>query len=406
MPRRRSGKRTTLMLMSIVLIVILLGTLISTTPEYAKPSYEQAESPIGIIQQIGNAITSNPVIRSFGEKLGLIEPEEVGIYVKPSLGSYKALKLYDDRTEKEGMIWVKPIIKIAVVKGTPEQWSFTTKVKVKSDGEVIGEKTLTKQGHGMPPKKIVMDKVTIRGKALQLLLLGQKEAVKKLLMGERVNLPERIYNMLKPETGAKQICFYADYQGVVKFEEDEEPTVKELKDIKLGCFDFEVKDTGDFEMIVEKNVTVAPLAEVMASAESGMIGAQPQVITVTHTITMPYTSYVTKYLTTYYPGQTVTITVTQPGTTYVTTKVLTQATTMTMSKTTTEYITYTMTKRVTRWKTTTTTVTTTVTKEKEIPVTTTITKYVIIENQQYVHGYSGVVIEILEPYSAFIFIGG
>ena len=175
-----------------------------------------------------------------------------------------------------------------------------------------------------------------------------------------------------------------DYQGVVKFEEDEEPTIKELKDVKLGCFDFEVKETGDFEMIVDKNVTVAPLAEVLVSSETGMGGMEKTVETTTVTVTIPYTSYVTTYLTTGAEGQVTTIT-----------------------QTITEYQTRTLTKTRTKWKTTTTTVTTTVKEGYPVYITVTTTKTVTktVEGRPWGigPGYSGVIL-LYYPYSEFIFI--
>ena len=192
----------------------------------------------------------------------------------------------------------------------------------------------------------------------------------------------------KPSEIQREICFYADYQGMIKFKEEEEPTVKELKNIKLGCFTFQFKETGDFEMMIEKNVTVAPLAEVITGAESGMGGMTPIVETTTITVTMPYTSYVTTYLTTV-EGQVSTIT-----------------------QTITQYQTRTLTKIQTKWKTTTTTVVTTVKREVPIITTTTVTKTVTkIVTKTVGGGYYGEPLAQMEsavilyyPYSEFIFI--
>jgi len=173
---------------------------------------------------------------------------------------------------------------------------------------------------------------------------------------------------------------------MIKFKGDEEPVVKELKNVKLGCFTFEFKETGDFEMIVEKNVTVAPLAEVMMSSESGMGSWEKVVETTTITVTMPYTSYVTTYLTTGAKGEVTTVT-----------------------QTITQYKTHTLTKVKTKWKTTTTTVTVVTEKRVEVPVTTTVTKtvtkYITRVYTHYGGGLYGSGVILYYPYSEFIFIG-
>ena len=308
-----------------------------------------------------------------------------GIYVKPSLGDYKALKLYDQSKNLEGQVWVKPAVRVKAYQGIPENYAFNVKLKISVDGEVVHAVNMSRTGKGVPPSKIDFDKVAVPGKVFHLLLIGEKQLAKKILRGETPPFGEYFVPSKTPGAGKKQICFYADYQGMMKFEGDEEPIIKELKNINLGCFNFEFKETGDFEMIVEKNVTVAPLAEVIAS--SGMEGATPIVETTTITVTMPYTSYITTYLTTAAGGQTTT-----------------------MTQTITEYQTHILTKVKTRWKTTTTTVTTTTTTTvKEgypvyITVTTTKTKYVFIEDQMYAHGYSAVI--LYWPYSEFVFIAG
>ena len=289
-----------------------------------------------------------------------------GICVKPSLGDYKALKLYDQSKNLEGQVWVKPAVRVKAYQGIPENYAFNVKLKISVDGEVVHAVNMSRAGKGAPPSKIDFDKVAVPGKVFHLLLIGEKQLAKKILRGETPPFGEYLVPNKTPGPGEKQICFYADYQGMMKFEGDEEPIVKELKNIKLGCFSFEFRETGDFEMIVEKNVTVAPLAEVMAS--SGMEGMTPVVETTTITVTMPYTSYVTTYLTTV-QGQVSTIT-----------------------QTITQYQTRTLTKTRTKWKTTTVTkiqtipkpypVTVTTTKTQKVPepyavtVTKTITKYV------------------------------
>jgi len=390
--RRRAGKGMKLIILSLVMVLLLVAAIASPSIhyQYQEPVLKPVEQPKSFWDQIAEPIVGNPVIRSFGEALGLIRPEEVGIYaeigytstsgesivfmqkfsgvgflgmsgiyVKPSLGSYKALKLFDDRTDKEGEIWVRPIIKVRLFNGTPEHYSFQTKIKIKSDGETIAEKTLTRAGKGAPPTKLVMDKVSIRGKALHLLMLGRKADAIALIKGLKKNVETPKAAGVKP--GTRQLCFYADYQGVVKFEEDEEPVVKELKDLKLGCFTFEFKETGDFEMIVDKNVTVAPLAEVMAQAEAGMGGMEKIVETRTVTVTIPYTSYVTTILTTGAGGQVTTIT-----------------------QTITEYQTRTLTKTYTKWKTTTKVITKMSTRTVYSKLTTTVEKTVTKGTTYYI----------------------
>lgn len=303
-----------------------------------------------------------------------------GIYVKPSLGDYKALKLYDQLKNLEGQVWVKPAVRVKAYQGIPENYAFNVKLKISVDGEVVHAVNMSRAGKGAPPSKIDFDKVSVPGKVFHLLLIGEKQLAKKILRGETPPFGEYFVPNRTPGPGEKQICFYADYQGIVKFEGEGEPIIKELKNIKLGCFSFEFKETGDFEMIVEKNVTVAPLAEVMATSESGMEGMTPIVETTTVTVTMPYTSYVTTYLTTAAGGQTTTIT-----------------------QTITEYQTRILTKVKTKWLTTTTTVK--VPEPYAVTVTKTVTKYVTGLPEEPYKYYSGVII-LTWPYSEFVFIRG
>jgi len=414
--RRRAGKGMKLIILSLVMVLLLVAAIASPSIhyQYQEPVLKPVEQPKSFWDQIAEPIVGNPVIRSFGEALGLIRPEEVGIYaeigytstsgesivfmqqfsgvgflgmsgiyVKPSLGSYKALKLYDAERDLEGEVWVKPIVKIKVYNGEPEEYSFTTKIKILADGELVEEKLLSKAGKGTPPDKIDFEKVSVKGRAFHLLALGEKLLAMRLLKGEISQIDKSILSR-KPTETQREICFYADYQGVIKFKEEEEPTIKELKDIKLGCFTFQFKETGDFEMIVEKNVTVAPLAEVLVSSETGMGGMEKTVETTTVTVTIPYTSYVTTYLTTGAEGQVTTIT-----------------------QTITEYQTRTLTKTRTKWKTTTTTVTTTVKEGYPVYITVTTTKTVTktVEGRPWGigPGYSGVIL-LYYPYSEFIFI--
>ena len=219
------------------------------------------EVEAGITSTSGESIVYSEKLMSGVGFLGMS-----GIYVKPTLGNYKALKLYDAEKGVDGEIWVKPIIRIRVFNGTPEEWSFHLKTKITAGQDIIDTIEQHKSGKGIPPKKIEFEKISVRGSTLHKILLGSTEP--------------------------KKICFYTDYQGIIKFEGDPEPVVKELQNIKLACFDFQFKQTGDFELIAEQNVTVAPLAEVMAGG-SGMEGMTQAVETTTITVTVPYTTYVT-----------------------------------------------------------------------------------------------------------------
>ena len=390
-----------------------LAPVIKTFSDLGKALTGESES-VGLEAELGYTSTSGESI-VFMQKLSGVQVGFIGmsgIYVKPKLGDYRALKLYDHERGLEGQVWVKPAIRVKAYQGIPEEYSFNVKVKVKVDGETIHEKAFSKSGKGAPPSKIEFEKLPVPGKVFHLMLLGETQLAQKILRGEKPTGGIQVPNE-SPKTMKKEICFYADYQGVVKFEGDEEPAVKELKDVKLGCFSFEFKETGDFEMIVEKNVTVAPLAEVMVSSESGMEGMTPIVETKTVTVTIPYTSYVTKITATYQPGQTITYTttktITQPGTTYTTTyaitSIITKPITTTIIQNITEYKTYTLTKVRTRWKTTT--VTTTVKVPEPYPVTTTVTTTVTVYKPGYWRGSGGFSAVILYyPYSEFIFIAG
>ena len=289
------------------------------------------EAEVGMTDTSGESIVYSEKLMSGVGFLGMS-----GIFVKPSLGNYKALKLYDKDRGLEGEIWVKPIIRIRVFNGTPEEWSFHLKTKITADQDIIDIKEQAKSGKGIPPKKIEFDRISVKGSTLHKILRGEVKSL-GTLQAAPLQLP----------TGPRKICFYTDYQGMIKFKDDPDPVVKELKNVKLACFDFEFKETGDFEMITEQNVTVAPLAEVMAGGESGIGGIET--ITVTHTVTLPYKTYTTTVTSTYVSG----------GVTYTTT----------ITSISVSYKYYTLTQTKTRWKTTTVTV-------KAKPVTVTVTKYI------------------------------
>jgi len=352
-----------------------LAPLVKSFDDFVDTLTGQSTSDVGLEAELGYTSTSGESVVFMQKFSGVGFLGMSGIYVKPKLGDYKALKLFDAERDQEGEVWVKPVIKIKAYNGEPEEYSFTTKIKVLADGELVDEKILSKAGKGLPPEKIEFQKVSVKGRAFHLLALGEKQLAKKLLKGEIHRIDKNILKRRPPKT-QREICFYADYQGMIKFKEDEEPVVKELKNIKLGCFTFEFKETGDFEMIVEKNVTVAPLAEVITGAESGMGGLTPTIETTTITVTIPYTSYITTHLTTNAQGQVTTIT-----------------------QTITSYKTHTLTQVKTRWKTTTTTTTITSISKEVVTKTITVTKYANIYGP-----LAGVVITIRWPYSEYIFI--
>ena len=109
-------------------------------------------------------------------------------------------------------------------------------------------------------------------------------------------------------------------------------------------------------MEVEKDITVAPLAEVMVASESGMEGLIPIVETKTITITMPDTTQVVTKVETKWATVTKTVTVQTPG------------------------------------------------PERVVTVTKTVTEYV---DRRYLPGYYAyAAVTIYYPYSAFIFIRG
>jgi hypothetical protein len=164
-----------------------------------------------------------------------------------------------------------------------------------------------------------------------------------------------------------EVCFYTDYEGVVIFKDpvtgEETPAYRKLDNANLGCFDFAVAETGDFEMRVDRNVTVAPIAEIMTSGEVGAGVLQTQTETVTRTITVPVSTYttviggatqtVTEYRTitrTSVDTRVVTTTITIEKTVTTATSIIrtvTEGTTITRTVTETRTITNTVTKTVT-----------------------------------------------------------
>jgi len=320
---------------------------------------DTGSEPVGMDVEVGYTATSGESVvyhENVLSGVGLLTHS--GIFVKPSLGKYKALKLYDKDKGVEGEIWVKPVIRIRVFNGTPEEWSFHLKTKVVADEDIIDIKSLDKSGKGVPPKRIEFEKVSVKGSTLHKILRGEVRPLGKIQA-----VP------LQAPSGSRKICFYADYQGMMKFKDDPDPVVKELKNVKLACFDFEFKETGDFEMMTEQNVTLRPLAEVMVGGESGMGGVET--ITVTHTVTLPYKTYTSTVTSTYVSG----------GVTY----------TETIVSTSISYRYYTLTKTKTVLKKTTiketVKVSTTVTKKLMETITKTMTKVKTVT--KYVEGGGG-----------------
>ena len=217
-----------------------------------------------------------------------------GVYIKPSLGTARAMKLYDEANpEAEGEIWVSPIIKVRVFNGTPMGYSFKTTVKLVVDGQVIDSQTLEQKGAGPPPQSIKMDKVSVKGRDLHAILKtpkGQPITVGKGTLKKVAYLSGlQPVQQATPVVEGRQVCFYVDYEGVVIFRDpvtgEESPAYRKLENANLGCFDFAIAETGDFEMRIERNVTVAPIAEVMTSGEVGVGVTMTK--TVTQTITVP-----------------------------------------------------------------------------------------------------------------------
>ena len=132
------------------------------------------ESGVGIEAEMGYTSTTGESVvftqKFSGVQIGYIGMS--GIYVKPSLGDYRALKLYDPDRKAEGEVWIKPAVRIRAFEGEVEDWSVKVNLRLKADGEVIDEKTLERSGHGAPPKKISFEKYAVRGKAFYALLLG------------------------------------------------------------------------------------------------------------------------------------------------------------------------------------------------------------------------------------------
>jgi hypothetical protein len=347
------------------------------------------DAEFGITSSSGQSLifTKNVLSGVYVGQVGM-----AGVYIKPSLGTARAMKLYDEANpQAEGEIWVAPIIKVRVFNGTPMGYNFKTTVKLVVDGQVIDSQTLEKKGAGPPPQSIKMDKVSVKGRDLHAILKTPKG--KPITVGKGALKKAAYLSGLQPVQQAapvvegRQVCFYVDYEGAVIFKDpvtgEESPAYRKLENANLGCFDFAIAETGDFEMRIERNVTVAPIAEVMTGGEVGMGTIQTQAVT--HTITVPVSTY-----TTVIGGATQTITQYK---TIVVTSVSTQVVTTTV----------------------TTTVVSVSVSEKIVPITTTVTKTIVVSAGGGGGGYyggggsrylmtSGVIL-IKSPYDAFIFIG-
>jgi hypothetical protein len=249
------------------------------------------DAEFGITSSSGQSLifTKNVLSGVYVGQVGM-----AGVYIKPSLGTARAMKLYDEANpQAEGEIWVAPIIKVRVFNGTPEGYTFKTTVKLVVDGQVIDSQTLEKKGAGPPPQSIKMDKVSVKGRDLHAILKTPKG--KPITIGKGA-LKKAAYlsgvqpvQQATPVVETRQVCFFVDYEGVVIFRDpvtgEESPAYRKLENANLGCFDFAIAETGDFEMRIERNVTVAPIAEVMTGGEVGV--GVTQTMTVTQTITVP-----------------------------------------------------------------------------------------------------------------------
>jgi hypothetical protein len=249
------------------------------------------DAEFGITSSSGQSLvfTKNVLSGVYVGQVGM-----AGVYIKPSLGTSRAMKLFDEANpEAEGEIWVTPIIKVRVFNGTPEGYSFKTTVKLVVDGQVIDSQTLEQKGAGPPPQTIRMDKVSVKGRDLHAILKtprGQLPSIGKGTLRRVAYLSGlQPIQQATPVVQGHEVCFYTDYEGVVIFKDpvtgEETPAYRKLDNANLGCFDFAVAETGDFEMRVERNVTVAPIAEVMTSGEVGVGVTMTK--TVTQTITVP-----------------------------------------------------------------------------------------------------------------------
>jgi hypothetical protein len=249
------------------------------------------DAEFGITSSSGQSLvfTKNVLSGVYVGQVGM-----AGVYIKPSLGTARAMKLYDEANpEAEGEIWVSPVIKVRVFNGTPEGYSFKTTVKLVVDGQVIDSQTLEKSGAGPPPQSIKMDKVSVKGRDLHRILKtprGQLPSIGKGTLKRVAYLSGlQPIQQAAPVVEGRQVCFYVDYEGVVIFRDpvtgEESPAYRKLENANLGCFDFAIAETGDFEMRIERNVTVAPIAEVMTSGEVGIGVTMTK--TVTQTITVP-----------------------------------------------------------------------------------------------------------------------
>jgi hypothetical protein len=277
------------------------------------------DAEFGITSSSGQSLifTKNVLSGVYVGQVGM-----AGVYIKPSLGTARAMKLFDEANpEAEGEIWVSPVIKVRVFNGTPVGYNFKTTVKLVVDGQVIDSQTLEKSGAGPPPQSIKMDKVSVKGKDLHKILKTPKGQLPSIGKGtlRRVAYLSGLQPIQQatPVVEGHQVCFYTDYEGVVIFRDpvtgEESPAYRKLENANLGCFDFAVAETGDFEMRIERNVTVAPIAEVMTTGEIGMGTLQTE--TVTQTITVPVG-----------PSEYRTVTVTSVKTKVVTTTVTTTVT--------------------------------------------------------------------------------
>jgi len=257
--------------------------------------------PVGLDAEFGITSSSGESLIFTKNVLSGVYIGEIGfagVYIKPSLGSGKPLKLYDENyPEYEGEIWVKPVVNVRVFNGTVKAHSFTVKLKVAVDGAVVDERKLVKEGSGPPPMRIEMDKASIKGRDIHQILRAPKG--KPISVGKGVLKEAGLLQSAIPVVEGRQVCFYADYEGLVIFEDpvtgEDYPVYRKLENANMGCFDFAVAETGDFEMKVSRNQTTAPVAEVMIAGyqELEKLVTTTRVLTYTVTTGTTYTKTTT-----------------------------------------------------------------------------------------------------------------
>ena len=102
-----------------------LAPIVKTFSDLGKALTGETES-VGLEAELGYTSTTGESV-VFMQKLSGVQVGFIGmsgIYVKPKLGDYRALKLYDHERGLEGQVWVKPILKVKAYQGIPEEYAF------------------------------------------------------------------------------------------------------------------------------------------------------------------------------------------------------------------------------------------------------------------------------------------